>query len=184
MRFTISSTVRSLLTAALLGTLSGLAACSETAAPAPGAPTATASPEAPAAAPTAAPADTSPTAALRSPAPEGAMAYIIEPADGATVTSPLRVLFGLRGMGVAPAGHDAKHSGHHHLLINEPDYDPDLPLPATEQIIHFGAGQTETTVELEPGEHRLQLVLGNHLHIPHLPPVQSEVITVTVAAGP
>lgn len=121
-------------------------------------------------------------AALQSPAPEGAMAYIIQPEDGATVTSPLRVLFGLRGMGVAPAGHDAKHSGHHHLLIDEPEYVLEQPLPATEQIVHFGAGQTETQIELEPGEHKLQLLLGNHLHVPHTPPVMSEIITVTVVA--
>ena len=84
-------------------------------------------------------------------------------------------------MGVAPAGHESATAGHHHLLIDEPAYDASLPLPATEQIVHFGGGQTETALELAPGEHRLQLVVGNHLHIPHDPPVASTVITVTVA---
>lgn len=121
-------------------------------------------------------------ASMLTAAPDGAMVYIIAPQDGATVTSPLRVLFGLRGMGVAPAGHDAKHSGHHHLLIDEPEFVLEQPLPATEQIVHFGAGQTETEIELPPGEHKLQLLLGNHLHIPHVPPVMSEVVTITVVA--
>lgn len=119
----------------------------------------------------------------RQPAPEGAGVYIISPADGEMVSSPITVRFGLSGMGVAPAGSEADHTGHHHLLIDvdEEDLPPmNLPLPATDNIVHFGGGQTETTIELPPGKHRLQLVLGDHLHIPHQPPVMSEVITITV----
>lgn len=117
----------------------------------------------------------------RTPAPEGAQVYIVSPEDGAEVSSPVTVRFGLRGMGVAPAGVQSANTGHHHLLIDVETLPPDnLPLPATEQIVHFGAGQTETQLELEPGQHTLQLVLGDALHIPHDPPVRSEKITITV----
>ena len=89
--------------------------------------------------------------------------------------------FGLADMGVAPAGVIFENSGHHHLLINVSELpDMRLPIPADEQHVHFGLGQTETEITLPPGEHRLQLLLGNHLHIPHDPPVMSEVITVRV----
>ena len=119
----------------------------------------------------------------RTPSPEGAMVYFLEPQDGATVSSPFTVSFGLRGMGVAPAGITFADSGHHHLLVNVEEAPPEgLPLPTTEQILHFGGGQTETELELPPGEHTLQLVLGDPLHIPHDPPVRSEVIAITVAA--
>lgn len=119
----------------------------------------------------------------RTPAPPGAMAYIISPEDGAEVSSPFVVRFGLRGMGVAPAGVEASNTGHHHLLIDVDELPPEnLPLPATDQIRHFGLGQTETMLELPPGPHTLQLVLGDPLHIPHDPPVRSERITITVAA--
>jgi hypothetical protein len=120
------------------------------------------------------------SADLISAAPEGAAVYFIEPTDGATVTSPLTVKFGLTGMGVAPAGIDKENTGHHHLLIDNPEVSDTTPLPTTEQIVHFGGGQTETVVSLPPGEHQLQLVLGNYLHIPHSPPVKSQVITITV----
>lgn len=118
----------------------------------------------------------------RSPAPEGAELYFVSPRDGDVVPSTFTVQFGLRGMGVAPAGVDHPNTGHHHLIIDvaEEDIPLDRPLPATEQFIHFGGGQTQTEVTLPPGEHTLQLVLGNHLHIPHDPPVMSERITVTV----
>lgn len=117
----------------------------------------------------------------RSSAPADARVFFVEPADGATVSSPVTLVFGLDGMDVVPAGTDKPESGHHHLLINVAELPPmDLPLPATEQIIHFGGGQTETSLELAPGEYRLQLVLGDHLHIPHNPPVVSEAITITV----
>ncbi len=110
-----------------------------------------------------------------------ASAYIISPVDGATVSSPVKVTFGLSGMGVAPAGTVKKNTGHHHILIDT-DTLPDLtqPLPATDKIKHFGGGQTETVLELAPGTHTLQLVLGNHAHIPHSTPVMSEKITITV----
>jgi hypothetical protein len=119
----------------------------------------------------------------RSPAPPQANAYIISPADGETVSSPVTVKFGLSGMGVAPAGVQQANTGHHHLLIDVAAPPPDnAPLPATDQIRHFGGGQTQTTIELAPGTHTLQLVLGDHLHIPHNPPVRSQQITITVSA--
>ncbi|GMG87665.1 DUF4399 domain-containing protein [Biformimicrobium ophioploci] len=116
-----------------------------------------------------------------SKAPEGVKLYIIEPVDGATVKGTFKVKFGLSGMGVAPAGVDKENTGHHHLLINIGEL-PDLtkPLPATDQIKHFGGGQTETEITLPPGKHTLQLLLGNFLHIPHDKPVLSEKITITV----
>lgn len=112
---------------------------------------------------------------------EEAKAYIISPAHGETVTSPVTVKFGLKGKGVAPAGIEADNTGHHHLLIDV-DQLPDLdkPIPSDEQHVHFGGGQTETTIELEPGEHTLQLLLGDHLHVPHESPVTSRPITITV----
>ena len=117
----------------------------------------------------------------RSAAPASAEAYIQSPADGDQVSSPFIVRFGLRGMGVAPAGVSQDNTGHHHLLIDVDTLPPEnLPLPATDQVVHFGAGQTETELDLPPGEHTLQLVLGDALHIPHSPPVRSERITITV----
>ena len=115
-----------------------------------------------------------------SPSPEGAKAYIVSPADGDTVSSPVKVVFGLDGMEVVPAGTDKPNSGHHHLLINTDEPDLDKPIPKDAKHVHFGKGQTETTVELEPGRHTLQLLLGDKAHIPHNPPVASEVITITV----
>ncbi|MGH1418420.1 MAG: DUF4399 domain-containing protein [Hyphomicrobiaceae bacterium] len=124
------------------------------------------------------------TAALsdghRTPAPDGASAYIISPKDGAEVSSPVTVIFGLKGMGVAPAGTEKAKTGHHHLLIDTKLDDYDNAVPADDQHKHFGGGQTETTVELKPGTHTLQIVLGDHNHIPHKPPVESKVITITV----
>jgi hypothetical protein len=120
-------------------------------------------------------------AAGPTPAPEGATLYFVTPQHGETVTSPVKIRFGLRGMGVAPAGVNHPHTGHHHLLVNLDSLPPmDQPLPASDQIIHFGGGQTETRLELPPGEHRLQLLLGDHFHIPHTPPVLSETITIQV----
>lgn len=119
---------------------------------------------------------------LSSPAPSEARVYFITPTDGQTVTSPVTVRFGLGGMGVAPAGIERENTGHHHLLIDTDISSLNLanPLPATEQVKHFGGGQTETVLELAPGKHTLQLLLGNHLHVPHTPPVLSEKITITV----
>ncbi|HSG63979.1 MAG TPA: DUF4399 domain-containing protein [Gammaproteobacteria bacterium] len=119
-------------------------------------------------------------AITRKAAPAGAVAYLIEPADGATVSSPVRVAFGLRGAGVAPAGVDLPNTGHHHLLIDTRLASFDQPIPADAQHVHFGLGQTETTVELAPGRHELQLVLGDNLHVPHDPPILSAVVTIEV----
>ena len=119
----------------------------------------------------------------RSPSPDDARVYIQSPEDGAVVTSPVTIRFGLSGMGIAPAGIQFPNTGHHHVLIDvaEGDMPPlDLPLPATDQIVHFGLGQTEVEIDLEPGQHTLQLVLGDYLHTPHSPPVISERITITV----
>ena len=132
-----------------------------------------AAPEATAAA---APAATLP----RTAAPAGASVYFIEPSNGATVTSPVRVAFGLRGAGVAPAGVAQPNTGHHHLLIDTELTGFDQPIPNDAQHRHFGGGQTETTIELTPGRHELQLVLGDHLHIPHDPPIVSQVLTIEV----
>lgn len=119
----------------------------------------------------------------RTKAPQGAEAYFISPSNGETLSSPVTVRFGLRGMGVAPAGATNPNTGHHHLLIDLEQLPPDhLPLPATDQVRHFGGGQTETVLELPPGTHRLQLTLGDALHIPHDPPVRSEAITITIVA--
>ncbi len=116
-----------------------------------------------------------------SPSPSDASVFFIEPADGATVPPTFTVKFGVKGMTIAPAGTDQPNSGHHHLLIDVADLpDMKLPLPATEQVVHFGKGQTETAVTLAPGRHTLQLVFANYLHIPHDPPVISKRITVTV----
>ncbi|MDB9525024.1 DUF4399 domain-containing protein [Oscillatoria sp. CS-180] len=118
----------------------------------------------------------------RSSAPEDATVYFISPQDGDTVSSTFMVKFGLMGMDVAPAGTDKMGTGHHHLLIDLADLpELDASLPATENIRHFGGGQTETTLTLPPGEHTLRLLLGNYVHIPHDPPVVSDQITITVA---
>jgi hypothetical protein len=116
----------------------------------------------------------------RTPAPRDAALYFISPQDGDTVTSPLTVRFGLRGMGVAPAGFNMEGTGHHHMLIDTELPPFDRPVPADAQHLHFGKGQTEATIELEPGPHRLQLLLGDFRHVPHDPAVVSSVITVTV----
>lgn len=114
-------------------------------------------------------------------APEGAAVYFIAPQDGVTVSGPVTVKFGLKGMGVAPAGVERANTGHHHLLVDIDEVPPaGQPVPADAQHIHFGGGQTETTLELAPGKHTLQLLLGDHLHRPHQPPVLSEKITITV----
>tara|TARA_R110001592_G_scaffold310495_1_gene585091 strand:- start:6140 stop:6568 length:429 start_codon:yes stop_codon:yes gene_type:complete len=116
-----------------------------------------------------------------SESPSNAQVYFIQPSDGQTVTENVKVVFGLNNMGVAPAGTDKKNTGHHHLLIDNKDL-PDLtkPLPSTDNIKHFGGGQTETEIKLAPGNHTLQLLLGNFAHIPHNKPVLSEKITITV----
>ena len=135
-------------------------------------------PEPAAAEPAAEPAAPPPPA--RTPAPEGAVLYFIAPNDGDEITSPVNILFGLSGAGVAPAGIVFPDSGHHHMLVDTGMPPEFIPIPEDANHLHFGLGQSEAMVELPPGEHRLQLLLGDHLHIPHDPPVASEVITVTV----
>jgi Domain of unknown function (DUF4399) len=121
-------------------------------------------------------------AAARTPSPPGAEVYIISPKNGARVKSPVLVQFGLKPvMGVAPAGVKFDNTGHHHLLIDtDAPADMAAPLPATDNIRHFGKGQTETSLTLPPGKHTLQLLLGDQSHIPHDPPVISKKITITV----
>jgi hypothetical protein len=122
------------------------------------------------------------------PRPEAAELYFVNVEDGDTVASPLTLVFGLRGMGVAPAGAEIENTGHHHLMINRPPLGEGqfgaeeftLPLPADDNHRHFGGGQTEVTLELPPGEHVLQLVLADYGHVPHDPPLLSERITITV----
>jgi len=119
----------------------------------------------------------------QTPSPEGAKVYIINLKDGDTVSSPFLVQFGLSGMGVAPAGVEKPNTGHHHLLIDAPaltDEQMKEPIPADHNHKHFGGGQTETMVTLPEGKHTLQLVLGDWSHIPHVPPVMSAPITITV----
>lgn len=115
------------------------------------------------------------------PAPAGASLYFISPADGERVQGEVLVRFGLRGMGIAPAGINLEGTGHHHLLINLDSLPAlDQPIPADDQHVHFGKGQTETTISLPPGSHTLQLILGDYLHRPHQPAVLSEKIQITV----
>ncbi len=112
---------------------------------------------------------------------EGTTAYFVAPAAGATVSSPFTVKFGLKGMGIAPAGVNHANTGHHHLLVDVAEL-PDFSaaLPANNNIRHFGGGQTEAELTLPPGQHTLQLVFADYLHIPHDRPVVSEKITITV----
>ena len=106
--------------------------------------------------------------------------YFINIKDGDVLKSPFLVQFGLTGKGIAPAGIDVPNTGHHHLLINVNEIDYTLPIPASKQHLHFGLGQTETTLDLIPGEYKLQLVLGDKYHIPHKPPLVSKSIKVKV----
>lgn len=116
----------------------------------------------------------------RTPAPEGAKASIVSPDDGAKVESPVTVVFGLENFGVAPAGTETETAGHHHLIVDAGMPPLDQPIPASDNYIHFGGGQTQTTLDLEPGEHTLQLLLGDMNHVPHDPPITSEQVTITV----
>jgi hypothetical protein len=119
--------------------------------------------------------------AERTPSAAGAEVYIVSPKDGATVKGPVTVVFGLKGMGIAPAGIKFDNTGHHHLLVDvDAPADLSKPLPADEHNIHFGKGQTETTLTLPPGKHTLQLVLADSLHTPHDPAVISKKITIVV----
>ncbi len=116
---------------------------------------------------------------VKSVSPEGASVYIISPADGEVVSSPVTIKFGLQGMGVSPAGLDKKSTGHHHLLVDGKKL-PDFNKPMGKEIMHFGGGQTEKAIALASGKHTLQLVLGDFRHIPHNPPVISKEITIFV----
>ena len=116
----------------------------------------------------------------RTPSVDGASVFFITPANGTTVSNPIRIEFGIAGMDVVKAGVDQPHSGHHHLLIDTDLPDVGLPIPADEHHIHFGDGSTATEISLPPGDHTLQMLLGDHLHIPHNPAVVSQPITVTV----
>lgn len=118
----------------------------------------------------------------RSPSPEGARVYFIAPIDGEKLASPFVVRFGLTRMGVAPAGTQKEATGHHHLIVDADLPPSDLPVPATDNYRHFGMGQTEVELSLPPGQHTLQLILGDHMHIPHDPPIVSDRITVIVEA--
>lgn len=112
--------------------------------------------------------------------PKDASAYFLSPKDGDKVSSPVTVIFGLKGMGVAPAGVKAPNTGHHHLIIDGELPKPKQAIPANDTYVHFGKGQTQTEVKLKPGKHTLQIVLGDHNHIPHDPMVKSKKITIEV----
>jgi len=116
----------------------------------------------------------------RTPSPDDSNVYIISPAHGQVVTSPVTVRFGLKGMGVAPAGTAKANTGHHHLLIDTSLKSMDKAIPSDSNHKHFGGGQTEATLELSPGRHTLQLMLGDVKHVPHNPPVMSQSITIFV----
>ena len=116
--------------------------------------------------------------------PKGARVFIVSPKSGATVTSPVTIKFGFKGVKLAPAGDKTPMSGHFHILIDQglPD-DLSVPLPANDHILHYGKAQTEATLDaskLPPGKHTLQLVMGDASHIPHSPPLVSRKITITV----
>jgi Domain of unknown function (DUF4399) len=121
-------------------------------------------------------------AADRTAAPAGAEVYFIAPQEGAKVHSPFTVKFGLKGMGIAPAGVKFDNTGHHHLLVDTDisQLNLDAPMPATDNLLHFGKGQTETTLNLTPGKHTLQLVFADYLHQSFDPPLHSKKITITV----
>jgi hypothetical protein len=129
-----------------------------------------------------------PAFAQETPSPEGASVYFIGLEDGAVVQSPVTIRFGLTGMGVAPAETVAEGTGHHHLLVDRAPFGEGefgaeeftLAIPKDDNHMHFGKGQTEVTLDLPPGTHTLQLVLGDAGHVPHVPPVVSAQITITV----
>ena len=119
--------------------------------------------------------------AQRTPAPPGAILYIGWPSDGQVLPAkPFRVWFGLRNMGVAPAGVEKPNTGHHHLLIDAALPPLDEPIPNDKNHMHFGNGQTETVIDLPPGRHTLQLIMGDARHIPFEPPLVSKKITITI----
>ena len=106
--------------------------------------------------------------------------YFINLKDGDELKSPFLIQFGLSGKGIAPAGIDVDNTGHHHLLINVDEVNYSMPIPSSKQHLHFGLGQTETILSLPPGRHKLQLILGDKYHVPHDPPLVSEIVEVNV----
>lgn len=131
---------------------------------------------------------TQPVTAGETPSAPGTTQYFVNLSDGDIVTGPVKVIFGLSGMGVAPAGVENEFTGHHHILLNRPPLgegqegaeELEYGIMADENNIHFGKGQTETVLDLPSGTHTLQLVLGDWSHVPHNPPVFSDVISITV----
>ncbi|MCU4178186.1 DUF4399 domain-containing protein [Bosea sp. BH3] len=123
------------------------------------------------------------TARTRQASPNDATVYFIYPKDGDTIFPSSTIRFGLRNMGVAPAGIAKPNTGHHHLLVDVPTPALDEPIPADLNHIHLGGGQTEQRITLPPGQHTFQLLLADENHVPHDPPVMSERITVTVMPG-
>jgi hypothetical protein len=117
----------------------------------------------------------------RSAAPAGAEVYIISPKDGAKVKAPVVVVFGLKGMGIAPAGVKFDNTGHHHLLVDmDVPADLSVPMPATDKLLHFGKGQTQASLPLPPGKHTLQLIFADLNHVAFDPPLISKKVTITV----
>jgi len=118
-----------------------------------------------------------------------AQVYVVNLENGASVSSPVTVVFGLSGKGVAPAGVEKEGTGHHHVLLNrapfgegeEDAWIAENGIPTDDNHLHFGGGQTEVTLDLPAGQHSIQLLLGDHNHVPHDPVVVSEVITITVS---
>jgi hypothetical protein len=124
-----------------------------------------------------------PTAAIPQglPTPKDASLYIISPKDGATISGPFWCVFGLRGMGITHAGEQFPNSGHHHLLIDvEEPLNPSEPIPQDKKHLHYGSGQTQSLIDLSPGQHTLQLVFGDAKHFPFNPPLMSKKITIIV----
>ena len=118
---------------------------------------------------------------LSSTIADDAQVWFVSPKDQAQVSSPVTIIFGSSNLNIAPAGDNQPNSGHHHLLVDMEELPAlDMPLPASDQVIHFGKGQTEATIALSPGSHSLQLLLGNYAHVPHSRPVMSEKITILV----
>lgn len=127
-----------------------------------------------------APTEIAATTIPRTPSPSGARVFIISPTDGATVSNPVKIEFGIEGMELAKAGDNKLNTGHHHLIVDAGMPDESLPIPANDNYIHFGDASASVELTLEPGSHTLCLLLGDHLHIPHDPPVISEMITIVV----
>lgn len=120
-------------------------------------------------------------AELSSDVAADAQVWIESPGDGQVVSSPVTIVFGSHNVSISPAGREQVNSGHHHLMVNMDELPAmNMPLPASGQLIHFGKGQTSTTLPLEPGVHSLQLLLGNYIHVPHTRPVMSKKITIVV----